>query len=333
MGNLIFSLNATMPVFLLMILGFVFRKAGLFDDNFVNKANQFVFKVALPVMVFKDLAEEDFYQAWDGKFVLFCFLATTCTILLSVFLSGFFVGKNLRGEFVQASYRSSAALLGIAFIQNIYGDSGMAPLMIIGTVPLYNAMAVAVLTLMNSKNASVPDGLQGENGVSGQKKQAKLDPALLTKTAKGIITNPIILGIAAGLLWSLLRLPMPVILQKTAGNIGGLATPLGLMAMGASFEWKKAFAMIRPALVCSALKLVGFAAVLVPLAALLGFRNEALVAVLVMAGSATTVSCYVMARNMGHEGVLTSSVVMMTTFCSAFTLTGWLFLLRSLALI
>ena len=96
------------------------------------------------------------------------------------------------------------------------------------------------------------------------------------------------------------------------------------MAMGASFEWKKAFAMVKPALACSALKLVGFAAVLLPAAVGLGFRNEALVAILVMAGSATTVSCFVMARNMGHEGVLTSSVVMMTTFLSAFTLTGWL---------
>ena len=78
---------------------------------------------------------------------------------------------------------------------------------------------------------------------------------------------------------------------------------------------------------------MGFAAVLLPAAVGLGFRNEALVAILVMAGSATTVSCFVMARNMGHEGVLTSSVVMMTTFLSAFTLTGWLFILKTLALI
>jgi len=65
----------------------------------------------------------------------------------------------------------------------------------------------------------------------------------------------------------------------------------------------------------------------------LGFREEQLVAILVMLGSATTVSCYVMARNMGHEGVLTSSVVMLTTMLSAFTLTGWLYILRSLGLI
>ena len=65
----------------------------------------------------------------------------------------------------------------------------------------------------------------------------------------------------------------------------------------------------------------------------MGFRREELVAILVMLGSATTVSCYVMAKNMGHEGVLSSSVVMLTTLLSAFTLTGWLYVLRSLGLI
>ena len=53
-----------------------------------------------------------------------------------------------------------------------------------------------------------------------------------------------------------------------------------------------------------------------------------MIAILVMLGSATTVSSYVMARNMGHKGVLTSSVVMLTTLLSAFTLTGWLYLLK-----
>ena len=75
---------------------------------------------------------------------------------------------------------------------------------------------------------------------------------------------------------------------------------------------------------------IGFCVIFLPLAVALGFRQEELVAILVMLGSATTVSCYVMAKNMGHEGVLTSSIVMLTTMFSAFTLTGWLFVLRSM---
>ena len=147
MENLIFSLNATIPVFLLMVLGFVFRKLGWLDQAFAEKMNKFVFLVPLPVLLFQDLATVDFRAMWDGKFVFFCFGVTFLGIALSALLSMTLKDRSLRGEFIQASYRSSAALLGIAFIQNIYGSAGIAPLMIIGSVPLYNVMAVLVLSL------------------------------------------------------------------------------------------------------------------------------------------------------------------------------------------
>ena len=163
--------------------------------------------------------------------------------------------------------------------------------------------------------------------------QQGLDKTVVKRTMTGIVTNPIILGIVAGLLWSALGLPLSGIPGKTIGNIASMATPLGLMAMGASFDIQKAVQKGRPAIVASVMKLVGFCVIFLPVAIAFGFREEELVAILVMLGSATTVSCYVMARNMGHEGVLTSSTVMLTTLFSAFTLTGWLFLLRSLGLI
>ncbi len=71
----------------------------------------------------------------------------------------------------------------------------------------------------------------------------------------------------------------------------------------------------------------------IPNSGAMGFRQEKLVAILIMQGSATTVSCYVMAKNMNHEGTLTSSVVMLTTLGSAFTVTAWLYILKSLGLI
>ena len=100
-----------------------------------------------------------------------------------------------------------------------------------------------------------------------------------------------------------------------------------------SFDLKKAFGKAKPAAAAAVMKLVVFAALFLPLAVWLGFRREELVAILVMLSSATTVSCYVMARNMGHEGVLTSSTVMLTTLFSAFTVTGWLYILRTLGMI
>ena len=113
----------------------------------------------------------------------------------------------------------------------------------------------------------------------------------------------------------------------------GVATPMGLMAMGATFDIKKAFGKIKPTVIAAFIKLVGFVAVFMPLAVVIGFRREKLIAILVMLGSATTVSSFVMAKNMGHEGVVSSSVVMLTTMCSAFTLTGWLFIMKCFGLV
>lgn len=314
MENLIFSLNATIPIFLMMLLGMLFRKLGWMDEVFAAKMNKFVFLVPLPVLLFEQLATVDFSEVWDIKFILFCFVVTAISITISTLISLLWKDRSVKGEFIQATYRSSAALLGIAFIQNIYGTAGMAPLMIIGSVPLYNIMAVVVLSVFKPGNNS-------------------FDKALVKKTLKGIATNPIIIGIVAGFVWSAFKLPMPSILHKTVSSIGATATPMGLMSMGATFEMKKATSKMKPTLVAVFMKLVGFCVVFLPMAALLGFRNEEMIAILVMLGSATTVSCFVMARNMGHEGTLSSGVIMMTTLLSAFTLTMWLDVLRSFGLV
>ncbi len=322
MENLIFSLNATAPVFLMMLLGMLFRRLGWIDEAFASKMNRFVFLVPLPVLVFHDLASAEIGDVWNFRFVAFCFLATAASIAICALLSCLLKEKPRRGEFIQASYRSSAALLGIALTTNIYGDAGLVPLMIIGSVPLYNVMAVVVLSL------TAPD----EKKASGQAAISR-KAELWKRTLKGIVTNPIILGILLGLLWSMLRLPLPPILGKTVTNLGDLAAPLGLMAMGATFRLDKAVGQAKPAIAASFIKLVGFCVLFLPLAVRLGFREEELVAILIMLGSATTVSCYVMAKSMGHEGVLTSSAVMLTTLFSAFTITGWLFLLKSFGLV
>lgn len=314
MDNLVFSLNATVPIFLMMVLGLFFNKIGWMDEEFANKMNKFVFRIPLPVLLFGDLAVVDIKEAWDTKFVIFCFIITLISITIAIGISCLLKDRSIQGEFIQAAYRSSAALLGIAFIQNIYGNSGQAPLMIIGSVPLYNVMAVIVLSFFHPERKAI-------------------DKAVWMKTLKGIVTNPIIIGIVAGLIWSACKIPMPAILNKTVTSIGGMSTPMGLMAMGATFDFRKALGKIKPAVTATIMKLIVFVAIFLPIAVKLGFRQEELIAILVMLGSATTVSSFVMAKNMGHEGVLSSSVVMLTTLFSAFTLTGWLYVLRAFQLV
>ena len=206
--------------------------------------------------------------------------------------------------------------------------------MILGSVPLYNVFAVIVLMLTAEKrDATETQNTENSNDATRDEKLAQNHAALLKKTLYGIITNPIIIGIAVGLVWSLIKIPQPKVFQTIVSNVAALATPLGLMSMGATFEFKKAVGEIKPALVAAFIKLFALAAIFLPIAVALGFAGEQIVAILVMLGSATTVSCYIMAKSMGHEGTLSSNVIMLTTFGCSFSLTLWLVVLRSLGVI
>lgn len=315
--SLIFSLNSTMPLFFIMLLGYILHRKNFLPDSFVATANKFVFNIALPVQMFKDLGTTDLRASFDGGYVLFCFAATASSILVIWGLAKLLLkNKSIVGEFVQACYRSSAAILGAAFIQNIYGTAGMSGLMILGSVPLYNIFAVLILTLESPSaqaQASLGEGLK--------------------RSFRGIITNPILLGIAAGFAWSLLGLPMPTMMTKTLSSLSSLTSPLALLAIGAGFKGKAALGYLKPTAVATVIKLVVLPAVFLPMAFYFGFRDEKLVALLVMLGSITTPAGYVMARQMGHEGVLTGSVCVTTTLFSALTLTFWVFLCRALGYI
>ncbi|MCC6094674.1 MAG: AEC family transporter [Eubacterium sp.] len=314
MSNLIFSMNATLPIFLVMMLGYFFRRTGIIDESFAGKMNTFVFKIALPVSLFSQLDSVDFAEVWDAEYVLFCFLATLISIGIAVLVSFIFRDRDVRGEFVQGSYRSSASLLGMAYIENIYGTASMGSLMMLGSVPLYNVMAVLVLSLMNGS---------GEG----------LDRKRLKSALRGILTNPIIWGILLGFAWAITGWKMPDMLQTTIIYIGRLASPMGLLAMGASLQFREIRGRLAPILTGSFLKLIGFTALFLPAAVWLGFRKEKLIAALIMLGSASTVAGYVMAKNMNHEGTVSSGIVMITTLGSVFTLTFWIWLLRSMGMV
>lgn len=311
--SLIFSLNSTMPLFFIMLLGYLLHRKQFLTDDFVAMANKFVFNVALPVQLFRDLATMDVRASFDAKYVLFCAVVTTASILVIWALAKLFLKeKHIVGEFVQACYRSSAAILGAAFIQNIYGTSGMSGLMILGSVPLYNIFAVVILTLESP-------ALDAKSGM-GEK---------IKKSLKGIVTNPILLGIAAGFVWSLLRLPMPTMANKTLSSLAGMTSPLALLAIGAGFKGREALGYLKPTAVATVTKLVILPAIFLPMAVHFGFTDQKLVALLVMLGSVTTPAGYVMAKQMGHEGTLTGSVCVTTTVFSALTLTFWVFWARS----
>lgn len=316
MNNLIFSLNATMPIFLMMVVGYILKKIKFVDEHSTSVMNKLVFKIFLPALLFMDLAKQDFVSIWDSRFVLFCLITTIVSIIIAFIISLFRKDKTERGEFIQASYRSAAATLGIAFMTNVYDNVAMVALMIIGSVPIYNMVAVIVLSL------TAPEGNDKKEGSK-----------LIKKTVYNVVTNPIILSIFIGLIWSVLKLPQPVIFVKSMTYLGNVASPLALIALGATFEFSDVKEKLGTIVLINFNKLFLFCIMFLPLAIYMGFRDEKIVAALIMLGSATTSSSFIMSKNMGHKGVISSSAVMTTTLFSSFTLTFWLFVLRTLGYI
>ncbi len=316
MENFIYSINVTMPIFLVMVIGYILKQIGMLNDNFITVANKFNFKVTLPFMLFKDIAGVDIKAVFDIKYVLFCAIVSTICFWVVWGTAKLLVrDKTIRGAFVQSSFRGSAAVMGLAFIQNIYGSSAMGPLMIVSAVPLYNIFSVIVLTFE-------------ANDSTGIDKKAKIRQAGIN-----ICKNPIILSILAGLIVGLLEIQFPTLVNKTVSNVAQMATPLALITIGAGFEGRKALAKIAPTMAASMIKLVLQPLVFLPVAAWMGFSGEKMIAILIMLASPTTPSCYIMAKSMNNDEVLTASVIVTTTLMAAFTLTGWIFLLKTLGYI
>ena len=316
MENFIYSINVTMPIFLVMVIGYILKQIGMLNDNFVTVANKFNFKVTLPFMLFKDIAGVDIKAVFDIKYVLFCAIVSTICFWVVWGTAKLLVrDKTIRGAFVQSSFRGSAAVMGLAFIQNIYGSSAMGPLMIVSAVPLYNIFSVIVLTFE-------------ANDSTGIDKKAKIRQAGIN-----ICKNPIILSILAGLIVGLLGIQFPTLVNKTVSSVAQMATPLALITIGAGFEGRKALAKIAPTMAASMIKLVLQPLVFLPVAAWMGFSGEKMIAILIMLASPTTPSCYIMAKSMNNDEVLTASVIVTTTLMAAFTLTGWIFSLKTLGYI
>ena len=280
MENFIFALNATIPVFLMILLGFFLQKIHFLNEPFNQTANAYVFRCALPVSLFLSIAEMDFYSDFDLTFCLFCFLGTSL-MFMGVWAAAWLLMKDKGqvGAFSQASVRSSAAVLGIAFATNIYGNAGMVPMMIMSAVPFFNIYSVLILSFSPQvdENGQLLPAARGMEGVK--------------KACVNVAKNPLILGILAGVPFALLQLEIPMMLDSALRSI---------------------------------------AAVFLPLAASFGFRDSQMIAILIMSGSPTTVSCFIMAKNMKADSVLTSNAILLSTLLSAVSITLWLFFMRAL---
>ena len=311
MNSLLICLNAILPIFLIIAVGYLAKRAGIIRENEVSRMNSIAFKVFMPVMCFYNVYNSDLSSAVRPKLLLFVFFGILLVFALSLaYASRFVPQRERRGVVIQGLYRSNFIILGVPFAAGLVegGDVGVAAVTSALVAPTFNILAVSVL--------------ETYGGQKTDRKRLVLD----------ILKNPLIIGSLAGILFLALRLRLPAPLETAAQDMARVASPLMLFLLGAFFHFGGAKAHLRELIAVTVGRLVVIPAVMLSLAAALGFRGVEFATLLAVFGSSTAVASFTMAEQMGGDAKLAGNIVVATSALASLTLFGWSFLFKMLNL-
>lgn len=310
MSNLLFTLNIVAPVFLTIVLGYVLKRRGVLNEEFVSRASTLVFYVGLPAAIVTKMAGADLRASAYPRAALFFVGVTVAMYLLSIVVGLVAAKPGSRGAFVQGGFRGNLVIVGLPIIARALGEEAFLKALVVlaFAMPLYNILAVIALTY-GSKGAGVGD------------------------TVKRLLTNPLIIALAVGILVSVTRLRLPVFLAKTGDYLGQMTFPLALLCIGASMNRATLSVGLSSAAISSALKTVVNPLVVVLGALALGFSREMVAILTILAAVPTAVASFIMARAMGADDRLAGAVVFLTTAVSVVTMSVVVYALRATGMI
>ena len=322
LNNIIFSVNAVLPLIILILIGFCLKqeKLKLFKNpqELFNQIDRLVFNVALPAYIFNEISGAEIDEIFDINLVIYCVSGIIILFLLLTFITPVFIRKKAsRGAFIQGVNRSNYAILAVPLAGFLFGGagSGAAALVMPFVVILFNVLAVLILTI----NADDPESLENQNSMG--------------RIILGIIKNPLIVASIAALPFMLLRISFPQAVQKSVNFIAGMSTPLALIGLGAGIDLRVLKNKVRLSLIASLFKTVICPAVFIIPAVLLGFRGAALVVIFVLFAAPTAVTSYIMAKNMKSDYELAGQIIVLTTLICPVTVFAGSLILKSLGLI
>lgn len=312
MESLLVALNAVVPFLCYIAFGYGVREIGLAEESFLKKLNQLVFKAFFPIMMFCNLYSIDPGHSLNTKFIVFFLVSIFCVVGLSILIVPRIVKENpRRGVIIQALYRSNTVLFMLPMIASIYGDSAQAEgtMVIAIAVPLYNVLAVVIL-----------ESFRG----------GKISPLRLLKN---ILTNPMIAGALAGLLFFFLKIPIASCIWKPLEQFGDLCTPLGMFVLGGTLKFSKLRSDMRCVSIVLFVKMIFIPGVIFAIGYLLGLDKLERFIMLALYATPVAAASFPMATNMGGDGDLAGELVAVSTAISVITLFLWIFILKNIGLI
>ena len=313
MDNLIVTINTVAPVFLITLLGVFLRRAGLINDRFVKESSRLVFSVAVPVTILMRFWQMDLGTAFNPGQILYVVIAAVLALVLAWLLSIPLIhDRKDRGVFVHGSARSNYVIFGWAIIANLFGESGLgtAAVVLAFVVPLYNLLAVVILT-------------------ASTRGETRLD---MKSTLIDVLTNPIVLAVIFSIPLALVEVPLPPILLKTGNYLSALSLPLALLGIGGSLNLTSIREASRIAFAATVIKLVLIPTFFTWGAYMLGFSGVELGVIYVLFAGPAAITGFVMAEAMGANSRLAGNIILMTNLGVGLTMSLGIFIAKSTGL-
>ena len=314
LADLYFAIHITAPIFCILGLGIFFKRRGLITNEFARIGSELVFKVTLPCLLFVKLVETDFKHFLPLQLIAYAVLATVAIfLLLDRFVAPSIASPPDRGVFVQGAFRGNMGIIGLAYCLSAFGEKVLtiASIYLAVMTTLFNVLSVITLTRHQEQ-------APGRN--------------TLLFILDGIIKNPLILAIAAGVGISLGELTVPQILLKTGGYFAQMTLPLALLCAGASIRLRE-FQTSQPLYWATAGKLFLVPLLITAGGIAIGLRGESLGVLFLMVSAPTAAASYPMAQAFGANHHLAAAVIAASSLGSIVSSTLGIFLLRVFNLI
>lgn len=309
-GNFMIGFNAVMPMLIYMLFGHFFAQAGMIKQESFQDFNNALFKILLPINLFTNIYKSDFKQSFNGYALTYILvIALTLYFMLAFIIPKVSDDRTRYGVMLQGSVRANAILFGLPLGTSLLGEEnmGMVTITLAIIVPFWNIMSVVGFSLYSEDKVS------------------------FKQMGRSIITNPMVIATFIGLIVVLLGLQFPEAINTSLTNINRMVSPLALMVMGGTFSFKLKdvdFALIFTV----ANKLIIIPLIGITLGAILGFRGDAIVSILIAFAGPTAVSSYAQAIAADGDGDLANQTVVFTTIFSMITLVFLITLMKTFGL-
>jgi len=308
MDSFIISLNAVLPMFILIIAGYYIKKSKLLNESAILKMNRVLFMFFLPILLFNNIYITDLYNTVRPSLMVFVGISIIVVWALSWMI--LIIQKNpaKRGVLIQGIFRSNFIVIGLPIVINLYSAdmAGVTSFMAIIVIPLFNVLSSITLEVFRSN---------GEKSIASIIKNTCLNPLIISSLLSLII---IFIGIT-----------LPEFLEISIDYVANAAIPLALLIMGASLKISRINENVSSLLVATVGKLVIIPSITIAIAILVGFKGIELATVVAVFCSPTSVSSYPMVVNVEADSNLAAQIIVITTFFSSITIFMSIFLIST----